>query len=331
MTLIGYYIQLFMTFSRNRTNEPIKLSRSMLSNELNCSERNVIHILNKMEEKEWILRKSGKGRGNLSTISFQKGIGEIIDCLHDSSSYHQDLNKLLSYLDHHQLFEKNKQLAQSLFEKLFGVIPPNQYAGEIDQLRIPYFRSILSLDPSDVERQTERHMVEQLFNTLVVFDTERQEVKPCISHYWESSHDDKVWTFYIRKGISFHHEKYVEAEDVKFTFERLKDTPAKWITRYIEKIICLDKHIIQFQFAISNRCWPLLLCSPKCAIIPVDYGNKSKEAFAREPIGTGPYKVMTHNRELLRLSVHHAYFKGRAHMDEISIHIMPSVENYFTQ
>jgi SgrR family transcriptional regulator len=66
---------------------------------------------------------------------------------------------------------------------------------DYEHLKIPYFRSFHSLDPSAVEWQSERHMVEQIFNfnTLVTYNKKRKKIEPSISHYWEEDNDGKEW------------------------------------------------------------------------------------------------------------------------------------------
>ncbi|MEN2465457.1 ABC transporter substrate-binding protein [Ornithinibacillus sp. JPR2-1] len=323
MQLLYYYIHLFVQCSNNNTNQPIKLTRNDISNILQCTERNVIHILNRMEEKEWIIRVHGKGRGNPTVITFTKSIIDMLTYMEAT-----DFNGLITYLERHDILRNHHHVLDTILKKLFGARKDITQLEDKEYLHIPYFRPFHSLDPSQVERQTERHLVQQLFDTLVTFNKDMDKVEPSIAYYWERDESGKVWTFYLTKGIPFHNGKMLDAEDVKFTFERLKDTPAKWIVAYLEKVNSIGSHAIQFHFTIPIVNWPLILCSPKASIVPRGFAEQTVEAFSREPIGTGPYKVKSHNTNLLSLSVHQTYFKERAHIDEIFIHVMPSVERF---
>lgn len=328
MRLIYYYIHLFIQFSDSNTNKPIKLTRNQLSKVLQCSERNVIHILKNMEEKEWIRRESGKGRGNRTVITFLKSLEEMFGFLQSSSAKYHDINGLISYLDQNDLLRNYSHVLESIWKELFGVKKGLPEKEDEEYLHIPYFRPLQSLEPSLIERQTERHMVEQIFDTLVKFNMDRNEVEPSIAHFWERDESGKRWTFYLRKGVTFHNGKVLDAEDVKFTFERLRDSPAKWMVAYLDEVVCIGRSVVHFYFTIPVFNWLYVLCSPKASIVPTDFNGLKPEEFSQKPIGTGPYKVKTHNANLLSLSVHQAYFKERAHIDGISIHIMPSVEKY---
>lgn len=334
MKLIEYYLHLFTMFSKCVAFQEVKLTRNEISKELQCSERTVTNILNKMVDKKWIKRNKGEGRGNVTTIIFLKTIEEMFDYFESQSPKLDDILRLISLLENKALYNEKEQVYSGMILKLFGlkvdtISMENEEQDDYEHLKIPYFRSFNSLDPSAVERQSERHMVEQIFNTLVSYNKGIEKIVPNISHYWEQDNDGKEWTFYLRKGINFHNNKTLTSKDVKFSFERLRNTPSKWIVRHLKSISCIGNYVIRFEFSQSMNCWDILLTSTKCSIIPENYGGKSKEKFAESPIGTGPYMVKKHDKNLLNLMVHTSYFQGRAYIDEISIYVLPTIEKYF--
>ncbi|MBM7095225.1 SgrR family transcriptional regulator [Bacillus sp. H-16] len=330
MRLIEYYIRLFITFAEIKREVQSSVTRHAISKELACSERNVIHVLNKMEDEKWIKVIRGKGRGNTTNITFLISLEEMFEKYEKYSPKTEDIERLISILEDDPQLNESHQLINTFINKLFGTypkLPPND-GDESEYLKIPYFRSLYSLDPSQVERQTERHIVKQIFNTLVTYNEEKKEIEPCLSHYWEIDPDGKTYTFYLRKGVSFHHSKHLAAEDIKFSFERLKKTPSKWIVKDLDTIKCIGKYVVQFSFTKSLFHWLFLITSPKCSIVPNNYANKSIDEFSKLPIGTGPYRIKEHESNFLKLSVHHDYFQERAHIDEIDIFILPSIEKY---
>ncbi|WP_010097404.1 ABC transporter substrate-binding protein [Ornithinibacillus scapharcae] len=334
MKLLEYYLHLFTAFSRCITFQKVQLTRKEISNELQCSERTVTNVLNRMEDKKWIERNKGEGRGNSTTVIFLKTMEEMLDYFDSDSPKQEDIIRLVSLLETNGLYHEREQVYSSLLTKLFGLkthtIPmENEEQQDYEHLKIPYFRSFNSLDPSAVERQSERHMVEQIFNTLVTYDKGNAKILPSLAHYWEQANDGKEWTFYLRKGIYFHDNKMLTSKDVKFSFERLCHTPSKWIIRHLKNINCVGRHAIRFEFSEPMYGWVMLLSSPKCSIVPENYGGKSKEEFAALPIGTGPYLVKKQDKNLLNLRAHSLYFNGRAFIDEISIFILPTIEKYF--
>jgi SgrR family transcriptional regulator len=99
MNLIEHYIRLFAVFSQCIAFQTVKLTRSEISGELQCSERNVTNIFNKMADKNWIERKKGEGRGNVTTITFLKTIEDILDYFESHSPKYNDIHRLISLLE----------------------------------------------------------------------------------------------------------------------------------------------------------------------------------------------------------------------------------------
>lgn len=330
MKLIEHYLHLFAKFSNCVAFQELKLTRTEISMELHCSERNVTNILNKMADKTWIIRNKGEGRGNATTIIFLLTIEEMFDYFEDHSPNFDEINRLILLFENNDLYNEIEQGFSGMIHKLFGLKVDNvSNENDYEHLKIPYFRIYNSLEPAVVERQSERHIVEQIFNTLVTYNKESESIEPSISHYWEENNEGKEWTFYLRKGVNFHNNKSLTSKDIKFSFERLGNTPSKWIIRHLKSISCIGSHVIRFEFSQSMYCWDILISSPKCSIVPEDYGGKTKEKFAKVPIGTGPFMIEKHDETLLNLKVHPTYFKGRAYIDEITIFILPTIEKYF--
>jgi SgrR family transcriptional regulator len=321
MKLIEYYLRLFITLANAEPFRSIKITRSQISKGLDCTERNASIVLTKMEANQWIKREVGRGRGNVTTITFLKTVDELLQEYDNVELTHSEIENVINIL------KGNESSVQTFLARLFGVKNRGE-TSELEHLKIPYFRSLYSLIPTEAGRQTERHLVQQLFNTLVIYNDEKKEAEPSLSYYWERDHLAKKWTFYLRKGVLFHNGKYLEAEDVAFTIQQLKGSSSQWMVQHLEVIECIGKHVIQFSFAQSVYNWDVILCSLKCSILPLEYGNQSKVEFARMPIGTGPYKVKIHKANEVQLLVHHDYFQERAHIDEISIIVLPSIEKF---
>jgi ABC-type transport system substrate-binding protein len=98
-------------------------------------------------------------------------------------------------------------------------IPGMQFGGT--------FRRVLgdnpvTLDPALVTDSYGGAVVRQLFDGLVQFDAHLKPI-PAIAEFWEASPDGCVWTFTLRRGVTFHHGREVTAHDVVYSFTRLLD------------------------------------------------------------------------------------------------------------
>lgn len=326
MELLDHYLQLFNQLNPTETGA-ITVTRSQLAETLYCSERNVVHIIKNLQGKHWISWESGSGRGHASSISFRKSKIEVI--IEESTKWLSEGNysKLFSYANKYLTSLQKQELFNNLPD-FFGYKEHIRNMEKKDVLTFPYFRKLYTLNPTEIERQSERHIVSQLFDTLV--ECNNGQILPKIAHYWIHDESFTNWTFFLRKGILFHNGHELTANDVKFTFDRLKNTSASWITSHIEKIMIPTPYTIQFSFSKSSPYWLDLLSSPKCSIVPNGFGGKTVNDFDNMPIGTGPFKVKIRNEEALTLSAHSSYFLGRAHLDEIVMIFLPNIHEYLS-
>ena len=62
-----------------------------------------------------------------------------------------------------------------------------------------------------------------LYDTLVKYDYQTNDVKPSLASYWTSNTDATVWTFDLRYGVKFTNGETLNANDVVATFTALWD------------------------------------------------------------------------------------------------------------
>jgi peptide/nickel transport system substrate-binding protein len=67
------------------------------------------------------------------------------------------------------------------------------------------------------------------FAMTLIFDTltwkDADGVIPALADGWEVSDDGKEWTFYLTRNARWHDGELFTADDVKFTFDYMKDHP----------------------------------------------------------------------------------------------------------
>jgi peptide/nickel transport system substrate-binding protein len=114
-----------------------------------------------------------------------------------------------------------------------------------------------------------------------------------LSEKWEVSEDGLTWTFTLRKGVKFHNGEEMTAEDVKFTFDRLRDPDigAATVSLYenIEDVKAGDSHTVVFTLKEQNPDFLVQLAEYQ-AIITWS-GTKD---FNTEHIGTGKFMIDTY-------------------------------------
>ncbi|MHB1130979.1 MAG: ABC transporter substrate-binding protein [Chloroflexota bacterium] len=143
------------------------------------------------------------------------------------------------------------------------------------------------LDPALQASAPEIAAVAQIYDWLVWIDEKNQPVKALASS-WESNKEATQWTFELRKGVTFHSGKAFTADDVVFTFKRLRDksTGAATASLYenISDIKALDPNRVQFLLSKANPELPADLGDYHAAVVASDTTD-----FKRTYNGTGPF------------------------------------------
>jgi microcin C transport system substrate-binding protein len=127
------------------------------------------------------------------------------------------------------------------------------------------------------------------------------ELKPRLAEKFESTKDNKVYTFHIRKDAVFHDGKPITAEDVKFSFDAVKipEHKAANLIPYfdgIEKIEVVNEKTIKFY--LKNTYFQNLTAIGTAFIIPKHvYGDISKSVkMTKDSVCSGPYTLDKYER-----------------------------------
>lgn len=90
-------------------------------------------------------------------------------------------------------------------------------------LRMAYDADPVSLDPHEQLSGGTLQLSHMVFDPLVRF-TQSLEFEPRLAESWERV-DDLTMRFHLRKGVKFHSGNDMTADDVCWTFDRLKESP----------------------------------------------------------------------------------------------------------
>lgn len=128
-----------------------------------------------------------------------------------------------------------------------------------------------------------------IYSRLVEAD-ENMQIHPGLAESWQQL-DDKTMQFKLRKGIKFHNGDDFTAEDVKFSFERMMNSPRiAFVLPPIERIDIVDDYTV--DIVTKTPFGPLLahLSHPALGMVSKKLLTENPEALKEKPIGTGSYK-----------------------------------------
>ncbi|WP_294174845.1 ABC transporter substrate-binding protein [uncultured Clostridium sp.] len=165
-----------------------------------------------------------------------------------------------------------------------------------------------------------------LFNGLTAHD-ENDNIVPCLAESWEYDNENLTYTFNLRKDVKWHDGEQFTADDVKFTFDTIgnPDNNSEIKTNYedIKEIQVIDDYTIKFILKNENVA---LLDYLAVGIIPkhiLENQDISIAEFNRNPIGTGPYKIINWDEgQSITLVKNEEYFKGEPKIDKIVFKIV---------
>ena len=159
--------------------------------------------------------------------------------------------------------------------------------GRQGTLRVSAF-PISQTDPSLISSDSEVLIANHVYDYLVDVDAEN-EIQPRIATDWDISDNGLTYTFTLAEGVTFHDGSEMTAQDVVYTFRRLRDTeglPTADLYSGIESIEATGDLEVTFTISEPN---PFFLydLSDNHALIVKD-GTEEATGFN----GTGPFVVI---------------------------------------
>lgn len=159
---------------------------------------------------------------------------------------------------------------------------------ETDELVVAQGAHPASLDPHQSNDQPSSRVNTQIYDSLVGATVD-MELEPGLAESWEAL-DDTTWQFNIREGVQFHNGEELTASDVKFSLDRMLESPeVAHIVEAIESVEVEDDYTVIINLAEPFA--PILahLSHTAAAIFNETAVTEAGDNYHNEPVGTGPY------------------------------------------
>lgn len=190
------------------------------------------------------------------------------------------------------------------------VTPPA--AKDAQTLTVLVYAPPTTLDPAVNYEQAGEPFLAPVYDGLVrVQGDTGSEIIPWLAETWEQSPDGLTYTFHLREGVKFHDGTLVNAEAVKFSFERMLEMNSGAVANYtvIDKIEAVDDLTVRFtlkspfsSFMVSlTSLWGPTVVSPTAVREHEVDGDLGQAWLAENEAGSGPYKLESyeHNQQLV--------------------------------
>ena len=157
-------------------------------------------------------------------------------------------------------------------------------------LRVAFTNAVTSFSIFQAFNLEDLDTIQHIYETLVWLDPQ-WKLQPRLATAWEPSEGGKVWTFTLRKGVTFHHGTPFTAADVVHSIKRIKDPTVSIITpnvAIIDTVEAVDDLTVRFHLNIPYANLPTLIAAEFCTIVAHD---RSEDENVKAPMGTGPFRL----------------------------------------
>src|SRR4029434_4145587 len=138
-----------------------------------------------------------------------------------------------------------------------------------------------------------------VFDHLAARDLKTGKVGPSLAVSWRNV-DDTTWEVKLRKDVRFHDGTPFSAKDVKATFERVLNPELKLLYRSshlkIKSVSIIDDLTLRCR---TDGPYPLFVERLTSQVMQSQKAIREKghELLQENPVGTGPYRLLTWARE----------------------------------
>jgi oligopeptide transport system substrate-binding protein len=193
-----------------------------------------------------------------------------------------------------------------------------------------------SLDPALSTDVPTGRAVGYVFDGLTRFEPDAR-VEPALAERWDVSTDGTVYTFHLRRGVTFHDGSPFTARNVVASWTRALDPATKsgaaqflypikgarevnaGTAKTVSGLTARDDHTLVVTLTEPLAIFTKMLAMPVAAVVP----ERMAPNFGEAPIGTGPWKLVEWKHDdYLLFAKNASYFAGAPKVDTLRARII---------
>lgn len=157
--------------------------------------------------------------------------------------------------------------------------------------------TVNTLDPADATDTGSIRLIANIFEGLVRFKPGTAKIEPCLAQSWKISKDGLIYTFDLRRGVSFHDGTALDASAVQYSVQKQLAKQNDGPTTYadvvygpLDKVKVIDQHTIEFHLKYPYAPFLNNLAMPMAApVVSPAASRLNTGKFGAHPVGTGPF------------------------------------------
>jgi peptide/nickel transport system substrate-binding protein len=174
---------------------------------------------------------------------------------------------------------------------------------------VTYKDDVSTLDPAIGYDWQNWSMIKSLFDGLMDYEPGTTNLRKEIAEDYTISDDGKTFTFKLRKGVKFHNGRELNADDVKYSIERVVNpktqSPGAGFfgsivgfedasagkAEALSGITVVDPYTIKFELSRPDATFLHVLALNFAHIVPKEEVEKYGADFGKHPVGSGAFKM----------------------------------------
>lgn len=184
-----------------------------------------------------------------------------------------------------------------------------------------------TLDPQKQGKMPDMNILINMFDTLVTRG-EDNKLAPGLATEWTSI-DETTWQFKLREGVTFHNGEPFNAEAVKFSIDRLNNeaTQSPIVElKTVKEVNIVDEYTVNIITDVPDPIIPNKMVLFGGVMVPPKYiEEKGEDHFAKNPVGTGPFKFVSWQKDYeVVMEANTEYWDGAPKINTLKFRAIPN-------
>jgi peptide/nickel transport system substrate-binding protein len=187
------------------------------------------------------------------------------------------------------------------------------------------------VDPSTLDAMNQQEtpasvVATHIYDTLIERD-QNLKLVPALAAEVPKLLAPTVWEIKLRKGVKFHNGEDFNADSVKYSLERVKDPSMRGSSNFrpIDRVEIVDAYTVKVH---TTKPWPIFvvaLTQRQASMYPPKaYAGKDSPYISKNPIGTGPYRLVRWSKdEEILLEAMPDHWRGAARIKNVVFRPIP--------